>query len=140
MQIEGIDFFETFSPIAKLDTIWLLLALASTQHWHLEQLDINNAFLHRDLHEEVYMELPQGVKPPKLGQVYRLQKSLYGLRQASKQWYKKLSNVLLASGYSQSQADHSLFTKGASSGSFTALLIYVDDMILTVITWMKSGK
>ena len=79
-QIEGIDFLEIFSPVAKLSTVRLLLALASTQNWILEQLDVNNAFLHGALHEEVYMDLPQGVVPPKSGQVCRHKKSLYGLR------------------------------------------------------------
>ena len=105
--------------------------MAATQHWILEQLDINNAFLHGDLHEKVYMDLPQGVTPPRPGQVCRLKKSLYGLRQASRQWYEKLSAVLVSSGYKQSQSDFSLFTKTKSDQSFTALLIYVDDMILT---------
>ena len=130
-QIESIDFLETFSPVAKLSTVQLFLALASTQHWLLEQLDVNNVFLHGDLHEEVYMELPLGVVPPQPGQVCKLKKSLYGLRQANRQWYEKLSNVLLASGFMQSQADFSLFTKRKPDGSFTALLIYVDDMLLT---------
>ena len=75
------------------------------------------------------MALPKGVTPPHPGQVCHLKKSLYGLRQASRQWYEKLLYVLLSSGYKQSQADHSLFVK-ATSSSFTALLIYVDDMIL----------
>ena len=97
-QIEGLDFLETFSPMAKLSSVWLLLALALTQHWILEQLVVNNAFLHGDLHEEVYMELPPGVVPPKPGQVCHLRKSFYGLRQVSRQWYEKLSQVLLSSG------------------------------------------
>ena len=101
-QIEGIDFLETFSPIAKLSIVWLLLALAAKHNWLLEQLDVNNAFLHGDLHEEVYMDLPQGVIPPRPGQVCHLKKSLYGLCQASRQWYEKLSTVLLGSGYYQS--------------------------------------
>ena len=77
------------------------------------------------------MELPQGVIPPKPGQVCRLRKSLYGLRQASRQWYEKLSKVLLDCGFTQSQADFSLFTKKKQDGHFTTLLIYVDDMLLT---------
>jgi len=61
------------------------MAIAATKNWLLEQLDINNAFLYGDLHKEVYMEVPKGVVPPKPGQVYKLRKSLYGLRQASRQ-------------------------------------------------------
>ena len=82
-RIEGIDFLETFSSVAKLNIIRLLLALAFVQHWILEQLDMNNTFLHGDLHEEVYMDLPLSVVPPRAGQIYRLKRSLYGLRQTS---------------------------------------------------------
>ena len=101
-QIKGIDFLETFSLVAKLTTVRLLLALAAKHNWLLKQLDVNNAFLHGDLYEKVYMDLLQSVSPPKPGQVCRLNKSLYGLRQASCQWNAKLSEVLISIGYKQS--------------------------------------
>ena len=101
-QIKGIDFLETFSLVAKLTTVRLLLALAAKHNWLLKQLDVNNAFLHGDLYEKVYMDLPQSVSPPKPGQVCRLNKSLYGFRQASCQWNAKLSEVLISIGYKQS--------------------------------------
>lgn len=110
-QQEGVDFFDTFSPVAKVTTVRLLLAIAATQKWYLQQLDVDNAFLHGDLNEEVYMELPLGLEPSKPNQVCRLIKSLYGLRQASRQWFAKLSSALLSIGFTHSHHDHSLFIK-----------------------------
>ncbi|CAJ2662780.1 unnamed protein product [Trifolium pratense] len=114
---------------AKLTTVRLVLAIASIHRWHLHQLDVNNAFLHGDLHEDVYMIVPPGVHTSKPNQVCKLIKSLYGLKQASRQWYEKLTSLLKSHGYKQAYSDHSLFVKHTAA-SITILLVYVDDVIL----------
>ncbi|RDX77546.1 Isoflavone 2'-hydroxylase, partial [Mucuna pruriens] len=128
-QIEGIDYFDTCSPVAKLFTIRFLLAIAASKQWHLHQLDVHNAFLHGNLDEEVYMKLLEGILPTPPSQVCKLKKSLYGLKQASRQWFAEFSSSLLSQGHSQSSSGHSLFLKH-SNNSFTALFVYVDDLIL----------
>lgn len=128
-QTAGLDYLETFSPVVKMTTVRLLLALASSNNWFLHQLDVNTAFLHGDLLEDVYMQVPPGLEVSDPNLVCKLQKSLYGLKQASRQWNAKLTDTLIQSGYVQSKADYSLFTKKDST-SFTAILVYVDDLVL----------
>ncbi|GKA04775.1 RmlC-like cupins superfamily protein [Tanacetum coccineum] len=129
-QQEGIDYTETFTPVAKMVTVRTLLAISTINNWFVHQLDINNSFLHGDLNEEVYMIVPSGYKRPlPPNTVCRLKKSLYGLKQANRQWFIKLTTLLLSIGFTQSHAKTSLFTyyKGTDT---LILLIYVDDILL----------
>ncbi|XP_019059405.1 PREDICTED: uncharacterized protein LOC109117185 [Tarenaya hassleriana] len=118
-----------------MTSVRIVLALAASQNWILHQLDVSNAFLNGDLDEEIYMSLPPGYVVLKGEQipsnfVCKLQKSLYGLKQASRQWNIKLTQVLLDAGYLQSQADNSLFVKKVNS-AIVAVLVYVNDILVT---------
>ncbi|GAB2269349.1 hypothetical protein Dimus_038770 [Dionaea muscipula] len=129
-QVEGRDYKHTFSPVAKLATVRVFIALATAREWPLYQLDINNAFLHGYLDEEVYMSPPEGYDQAKSGLVCKLKRSLYGLKQASRQWNIAFTRFLSQLGFTQSKHDYSLFTKSAGD-EFTAALVYVDDVLLT---------
>lgn len=88
-QTAGVDYFQTFAPFAKMETVRLILSIAAIHNWHIYQLDITNAFLNRDLHEEVYMRIPPGVVIPESfkgkNPVCRLIKSIYGLKQSPRE-------------------------------------------------------
>ncbi|GKB75214.1 putative RNA-directed DNA polymerase [Tanacetum coccineum] len=128
-QMEEVDYHDTFAPIAKLATIRTLLAVVVKKEWVINQLDVNNAFLHGDLNEEVYMKLPQGFAKENETRVCRLNKSLYGLKQTSRNWYQKFTSSLLELGFKQCKADYSLFIF-KKDACFVAALIYVDDVIM----------
>lgn len=130
-QQPGIDFIETFSPVVKHTTIRVILSLALAYNWPLRQLDVECAFLHGDLHEEVYMAQPQGyVDPTHPSHVCRMIKSIYGLRQAPRAWYDKFASKLLELGFNISASDPSLFIY-AHGNTRLYLLLYVDDIIIT---------
>ncbi|KAI3703311.1 hypothetical protein L1987_73276 [Smallanthus sonchifolius] len=130
-QAYGIDYSETFSPVAKIDTIRVLFSIAANKGWPLHQFDVKNAFLHGDLKEEVYMSAPPGFAENFKGkEVCLLKKSLYGLKQSPRAWFGKFTLAMRDYGYKQSNADHTLFLK-QKDGRVTCLIIYVDDMIIT---------
>lgn len=100
-QIEGVDYLETFSLTAKLTTVRCLLAVVASRNWILHQMDVHNAFLQGDLDEVVYMDLPSGLRRQGENMVCRLNKSLYGLKQASRNWFAKFSCAIQKAGFTQ---------------------------------------
>ena len=124
-----------------MTTVRTLIACVVKKGWGMFQLHVNNVFLHGDLHEEVYMKIPSGLEVPNTGLVCKLNKSLYGLKQASRQWYAKLTEASSSRGYSHSHYDHSLFYR--KDGSLVVFVaVYADNVVLigtntTEITQLK---
>uniref|UniRef100_A0A2N9GRB9 Integrase catalytic domain-containing protein n=1 Tax=Fagus sylvatica TaxID=28930 RepID=A0A2N9GRB9_FAGSY len=128
----GIDYEETFAPVARLSSVRTLIAVSASRHWPLFQMDVKNVFLNGELTEEVYMQLPPGFSQP-LGfspKVCRLRRALYGLKQAPRAWFAKFSSTISQHGFSASSYDSALFFRRSDHG-ITLLLLYVDDMIIT---------
>ncbi|KAK2383145.1 putative mitochondrial protein [Trifolium repens] len=128
-QIEGLDFDETFAPVARLESIRLLLGVACILKFKLYQMDVKSAFLNGYLQEEVYVEQPKGfVNPEHPNYVYKLKKALYGLKQAPRAWYERLTQFLEEQGYRKGGSDKTLFVK-EERGKFIIAQIYVDDIV-----------
>ncbi|RVW74752.1 Retrovirus-related Pol polyprotein from transposon TNT 1-94 [Vitis vinifera] len=131
-QSYGIDYQETFAPVAKLNTVRVLLSLAANLDWSLHQLDVKNAFLNGDLEEEVYMDIPAGLETTSnFNKVCRLRKSLYGLKQSPRAWFERFTKVVKGYGFIQCQSDHTLFVKHFPEGKLAIIIVYVDNIILT---------
>ena len=133
VQVEGLDFFETYLPTCKPETFRTLLAVATQKSLELTQMDVKSAYLHSEIEEEIYLEQPEGfVKQRKDGQtlVCKLNKSIYGLKQATKNWYESLANLLIRNGYQRSRNDYCLFVRKEEDGTFSYILLWVDDIII----------
>lgn len=120
-----------FAPVTRLETIRLLLALAAKNGWQVHHLDVKSAFLNGDLKEEVYVSQPEGfIKRGQEHLVYKLYKALYGLRQAPRAWYAKLSKCLESMGLTRCPYEHAVYTK--KDGKETLIVaVYVDDLLIT---------
>ena len=131
-QTYGIDYTDTFAHVAKINTVRVLLSLVEKMDWPLQQFDVKNAFLHGELSEEVYMDLPPRCMIPEVycRKVCKLKKSLYGLKQSPGAWFGRFTKSMRTFGYHQSNSDHTLFLK-KQYGKITTLIVYVDDMVVT---------
>jgi hypothetical protein len=130
VQKAGIDFVEVYAPVAKLDLVRMLLALAAQEEWMVHHMDVKSAFLNRDLRKELYVVQPPGfVEKGQEHKVYRLRKALYGLRQAPRSWNIKLDGTLKRLGFIQSPLEHEMYARGAKD-SRLLVGVYVYDLIV----------
>jgi hypothetical protein len=120
-QTQGLDYDETFAPVAHMTTVRTLIAVAASSSWTISQMDVKNAFLNGDLHEEVYMHPPLRVNSP-AGHVCRLRRALYGLKQAPRAWFQRFISVITAAGFSSSEHDPALFVHVSPKGRTLLLL------------------
>ncbi|GJS36631.1 retrovirus-related pol polyprotein from transposon TNT 1-94 [Tanacetum coccineum] len=133
-QEEGIDFEESFAPVARLEAIRIFLAFAAHMNMVVYQMDVKTAFLNGNLREEVYVSQPDGfVDPDKPNYVYKLKKALYGLKQAPRAWYDMLSSFLISNDFSKGSVDPTLFIHREGK-ELLLVQIYVDDIIFAVST------
>jgi hypothetical protein len=130
-QKEGIDYEETFSPVAIYTSIRTIMALAAKMKWKLHQMDVKTIFLNDVIEEEVYIEQPPGFEVQDMKtHVCKLKKALYGLKQAPRAWYGRIDSFLMSLGFTKSKVDPNLYFKIVDDGP-VILLLYVDDLFLT---------
>ena len=128
----GIDYTEVFAPVARLDTVRMIISMAAQKGLRIGQLDVKSAFLHGELSEDVYVEQPRGYeKKGKKHLVYKLHKALYGLKQAPRAWFNRIESYFLKEGFQRCESEQTLFTKRSSTGKIIIVSIYVDDLIFT---------
>ena len=131
--MEGIDFDETFAPVARLESIRILLAIASHLNFNLYQMDVKSAFLYGMLQEEVYVEQPKGfVDPYRPNDVYKFKRPLYGLKQAPRAWYDRLTAYFTKCGFKRGFANTTLFIR-KDKDYFVVAQIYVNDIVFGAI-------
>ncbi|VVA34051.1 Hypothetical predicted protein, partial [Prunus dulcis] len=131
-QKHGIDYKEVFAPVARHDTIRLVISLAAQNSWQIFQLDVKSEFLHGNLQEEVYIDQPPGYeRKGKEEKVFKLKKALYGLKQAPRAWYSRIDAHFAKLGFHKCPFEHTLYVKTEEEGKILMVCLYVDDLIFT---------
>lgn len=132
MQREGTDFEETFTPVARFDTIKAVLAIAARYKWEVYQFDVKSAFLNGYLAEDVYVEQPPGYEVKgRETKVCKLKKALYGLKQAPRAWYERVDEHFKKNGLQKSASEPTLYVKAREADEVLIVCLYVDDLIYT---------
>jgi len=129
-QEEGVDYEDAFSPVVRITSVRLILAIVAHMDLELYQMDVRTAFLNGELNEEIYIDQPLGFETK--GQehkVYKLKRFIYGLKQASRQWNVKFHQAILKDGFTMMEEDHYVYLK-RSNNSFIILSLYVDDILI----------
>jgi len=125
----GVDYDQTFAPVAKFTSIRAILSIAAILDLEIHQMDVKCAFLNGDLEEELYMTVPEGVKTPTEGRFCRLQRSLYGLKQSPRCWYARIDTFLTRDqGFMCLESDHAIYVR--KTDTLIIVAIYVDDIII----------
>ena len=128
----GIDYSKVFAPVARHDTIRMIISLAAMNEWIVFQLDVKSAFLHGELVEQVFVDQPPGyVKKGSKHMVYKLKRALYGLKQAPRSWYNRIDTYFSKAGFHKSPYEHTLYIKTGEKGNLLIVCLYVDDLIFT---------
>ena len=129
-QREGLDYFDTYSPVTRISSIRMLIAIAAIHNLEIHQMDVKTTFLNGDLDEEIYMEQLEGIiVPGQEKKVCRLVKSLYGLKQAPVQWHEKIDSVMMTNGFKINECDKCVYVKNTKHG-FVIICLYVDDILI----------
>jgi hypothetical protein len=129
-QKADLDFFDTFSPVTRITSIRLLIAIAAIHDLKIHQMDVKTAFLNGDLEEQIYMDQPEGfVEARQESKVCKLTRSLYGLKQALKQWYEKFDSCMIENGYKSNECDKCIYSKSWEN-SHVIVSLYVDDLLI----------
>lgn len=130
-QKEGVDYDETFAPIARYSSIRAIISVAAQMGWRIHQMDVKIAFLNGVIEEEIYIEHLEGFEAHERdSHVCRLKRALYGLKQAPRAWYSRIDSYLESVGFIKSEADPNLYYVQVK-GELLILLLYVDDLFLT---------